>query len=662
MERRLAAILAADVVGYSRLMGAEEEDTLVRLKAHRDEVADPAIAKHKGRIVKLMGDGMLAEFASVVDAVRCAVDIQEAMSERRTDVPENRRIQLRIGINLGDIIVDGDDIYGDGVNVAARLEGLAEPGGVCISGDAYRQVKGKITAKFEDMGERELKNLAEPVRAYRIVLNSTPASDAATAPETLSLPIGVAELDLRDFEIARAHIGGAGDTEIAQRLKIHPDTVRTQLRSVYEKLSVSSKSEMFRALESDGAFDPDAVGGSDSIKFPARPSIAVLPFVNMSGDPEQEFFTDGLTEDIITRLSYLRGLLVIARTSSFAFKGRAVRVQDAASDLGAGYVLEGSVRRSGDRVRITAQLIDGTTGAHVWAQKYDRNLTDVFEIQDEITHAIVVAMQVELTDGEVVQIDPGWTINVDAWEKFHQGILAFLTYTEESNLRARRFFEEALSFDPEYLDSRVYLAWTFWQDSRSGFSVDRSSPLSTCRKLVDELKAMGAGTANAKHLESTTLLIERRHDEALAVSAEAVPLGPCKIFGYTPAALVNIYSGNLQSALDLLRTTIRLSPYTPSDAVYTIAYALSLLGDHRNAVQTAEDYMRRVPSDLFAYTLLAMTYAFAGNTGKSRAIIKTFRELYPSFTLKEFVAHEPYRDRQELDRVANALREAGLPD
>ncbi len=662
MERRLTAILAADVVGYARLMGADEAGTFRRLTELRQDVLEPLITEHDGRIVKTMGDGLLVEFTSVVNAVVCALAWQERVAKREASRTAESSLQYRIGINLGDVIVEGNDIHGDGVNVAARLEGLAEPGGICISGDAYRQAKGKVTARFEDMGERELKNLAEPVRAYSIVPNLFPVSSVVPEPEALSFPSGVAELDLRDFEIARAHVGGARDTDIAERLMIRPDTVRTQLRSVYKKLSVSSKSELFHALERDGAFAPYTSGGSDPIVFPARPSIAVLPFVNMSGDPDQEFFTDGLTEDIITRLSYLRGLLVIARTSSFAFKGRAVRVQDAASDLGASYVLEGSVRKSGDRVRITAQLVDGTTGTHVWAQRYDRKLTDVFEIQDQITHAIVVAMQVELTDGEVVQNDPGWTNNVDAWEKFHQGILAFLTYKVENNLRARRLFEEALSFDPEYLDARIYLAWTYWQDSRSGYSADRSTALSTCRRLVDDLKTIGASTANAKHLESTTLLIERRHDEALEVSAQAVPLGPCKIFGYTPAALVNIYSGNLQTALDLLRTTIRLSPYTPSDTVYTIAYALSLLGDHRNAVQTAEDYMRRVPSDLYAYTLLAMTYAFAGNVDKSRATIKTFRELYPSFTMKEFVAHEPYRDQGELERVVVALREAGLPD
>lgn len=286
----------------------------------------------------------------------------------------------------------------------------------------------------------------------------------------------------------------------------------------------------------------------------------------------------------------------------------------------------------------------------------------MFEIQDEITHAIVVAMQVELTDGEVVRQDMGGTENLAAWEPFHQGILAFLTYTKEHNLKARRLFKQALNLDRDYLDARVYLAWTYWQEARSGFSADRSEALSICRRHVDELKAIGAETANAKHLQSTTLLIELRHDEALEASAAAVPLGPCKIFGYTPAALVNIYSGKVQAGLDHLRTTMRLSPYTPSDAIYTMAYALSMLDDHQNAIQTAEYYLRRVPSDLYAYTLRAMVYAFAGDKETARATIRTFRGLYPSFRLRQFIAHEPYRDQQDLDRVVAALREAGLPE
>jgi len=578
LKRRLAAILAADVAGYTALMGADEAGTLGRLTDLRQEFLQPLIDEHHGRIVKLMGDGLLVEFASVVDAVACAIAWQEGVTEREEAAEEDKRLQFRIGINLGDVIVEGEDIHGDGVNVAARLEKLAEPEGICISSIVHESISNRVDAEFADAGEYEVKGLPRPIQVWR-----WPAE-------------GVARLEAATLDL------------------------------------------------------------------PEKPSIAILPFINMSGDPEQEYFADGLTEDIITRLSILRGLLVVDRSSSFALKGRAFRARDAATELGVRYVLEGSVRRAGDRVRIVTKLVDSRSNETPWAQRYDRQLTDVFAIQDEITQAIVIAMQVTLTDGEIVRSDPGTTTSVDAWEKFHQGILALLKYTPEDNLRARHLLEEALVHDPDYIDARVYLAWTYWQESRSGYTDDRRGNLATCRNIVDELKAMGASTANAKHLEAATLLIEHRHDEALEVSAEAVPMGPCKLFGYTPAALTKFYSGDLKTALDVLRTTVRIYPYTPSDTVYMMAYSLCLAGDHKEAVNTAEEYMRRVPTDLFAYTLLATAYAFSGEMGQARETIENFRKLYPTFTLTDFVSHEPFRDQKELQRVAAALREAGLPE
>ncbi len=363
MERRLAAILTADVVGYSRLMGEDEARTLDRLKSLRNELVQPKIIGHRGRVVKLMGDGLLAEFPSIVEAVNCAVAIQKSMAEREFDLPDQQRIKLRIGVNIGDIIVEGSDIYGDGVNISARLEQLAEPGGICLSGAARDQVSGKVDTLFEPIGVQNLKNVAEPVAVYRIKLSPSQYEDA-------------------------------------KHLSPYVDT---------------------------------ATSGD--------PSIAVLPFQNISADPEQEFFADGLTEDIITRLSYLHDLSVISRTSSFAYKNRVVRVEDVARDLGVAHVLEGSVRKAGNRVRITAQLIDGSTGGHIWAQRYDRELNDIFAIQDEIRHAIVVAMQVNLTDREVANRDIGGTQNIDAWENFLRGVVAFLKYTIADNLTARHLFE-----------------------------------------------------------------------------------------------------------------------------------------------------------------------------------------------------------------------------
>ncbi len=580
MERRLAAILVADVVGYSSLLGHDEAGTLQRLRDCDSEVVEPAVDRHKGRIVKRMGDGYLAEFASVVNAVECALAWQKAMANS----PDPEQIQYRIGINIGDVVFEGDDILGDGVNIAARIESLAEPGGICLSGAARDQLGGKVDVALVPLGIQSLKNIVEPIAVYRLSVRS---------PE--------------------------------------------------------SESSEQRALGVD-------------LSLPARPSIAVLPFKNMSQDPEQEFFTDGLTEDIITRLSYLRDLLVISRTSTFAYKGRAVRVEDVARELGVGHVLEGSVRKAGNRIRVTAQLIDAATGGHVWAQRYDRDLTDVFAIQDEITHAIVVAMQIELTDGEVARLEIGGTRDLDAWEAFLQGVLALLKYGKEDIADARRLFVRALSHDCDYLDAKVYLAWTHWIDVRFGYATDRAESLALTRNLLEEIIAVGDNSANAMHLEAALAIIEGRHEKALKAAKAAIRLGPCKIFGYAPAALIHMYCGDAQSALDLTRTTMRLSPFCPSDAVYYLAYALTWLGDYENAIEAAKEYGRRLPTEVYAYTLEAIVYEFAGDNDSSRSAIKALRDLYPTFTLKDFISHEFYRDSKDLNRVVVALRKAGLPE
>ena len=472
---------------------------------------------------------------------------------------------------------------------------------------------------------------------------------------------GIVDLSPRELEVARAYSGGASYREIAERLFIAPTTVRTHLSKIYRKLGVSSKVELFRALEPSRTGEAASAPGLGQDAYPDRPSIAVLPFSNFSGDPDQEYFADGLTEDITTRLACLRDLLVIARTSTFAFKGRSVRVQDAASDLGVRYILEGSVRKAGDRVRIKAQLIDGRTGGHIWAETYDRNLTDVFEIQDAIAHAIVVAMQIELTDGHVVDLAGGGTQDLKAWEVFQQGVLAFLEYTKEKNLKARELYARALDLDRNFADAKVCLAWTYWQDARCGWSEDRAGTLAHCRVLNDEIMADGEPSANAAHLNAATLLLEGRHSEARSAADTAVALGPSSIFGYTPSALAYIYAGDAQSGLDLLRTNLRLSPFCPADAIYNMAYALSLLGRHEDAVRTAAYYARRVPSDLYAYTLQAIAFSLAGNQKEAQRSVKTLRGLFPSFTLGAYKEHELFLNGENLERVLVALQKAGLP-
>ncbi|MEE8144101.1 MAG: adenylate/guanylate cyclase domain-containing protein, partial [Kiloniellales bacterium] len=387
MERRLAAILAADVVGYTRLMGADETGTLRRLSELRQQVLEPLIAEHHGRIVKLMGDGLLVEFASVVNALTCAVAWQNGVAQREAAADEDKRFKFRIGINLGDVIVEGDDIHGDGVNIAARLEGQAEPGGICLSGDAYRQAQGKVEIDFEDLGEHDLKNVAEPVRVYRI----------------------------------------AGD----------------------------------------GA---EATPAKAPLALPDKPSIAVLPFDNMSGDPEQEYLADGISEDLITALSKIRWFFVIARSSTFTYKGQAVEVTQVARELGVRYVIEGSVRKAGNRVRITAQLIDATTGRHVWAERYDRDLADIFELQDEMTQTIVGAVEPELSAAERERAVRKPPESLDAWETYQRGLWHLWSFTKDDSAEAQRLLRRAQELDPGFATAYAFESYSHYLDAVLGFA------------------------------------------------------------------------------------------------------------------------------------------------------------------------------------------------
>jgi len=388
MKRRLAAIMATDVVGYSRLIRADEEGTIAALKALRADLINPKIDEYHGRIVKLMGDGMLVEFASVVDAVHAAVETQQAVVDHNSDVPADKRIELRIGINLGDVVIDGDDIQGDGINVAARLEGMAEPGGICVSGMVYEGVRDRIDVPFDDLGEQTLKNISRPIRVYR------------------------------------ARMDGA-DTSARQQV---------------------------------------ATTASVRPSRPAKPSVAVLPFENMSGDPEQEYFADGIAEDIITSLSKLSQLLVIARNSSFTYKGKAVKVQEIARDLGVRYLIEGSVRKAGNRVRITAQLIDCDTGGHLWAERFDRELTDIFAMQDEVTQEIVSAMAVKLTADQRERLKTKGTRNMEAYDYFLRGREQQRLQTLEGSARAEALLKRVIHLDPEYAPAYAYLSFTYLTD------------------------------------------------------------------------------------------------------------------------------------------------------------------------------------------------------
>jgi TolB-like protein len=547
------------------------------LRAHRKELFEPEIAKQHGRIFKLMGDGLLAEFGSVVDAIECGVVLQREMALRNKEVPEHRRILVRIGINLGDVIVDGEDRHGDGVNIAARLQEIAEPGGLAVSGTAYDHLQGKVGIALEFAGEQQMKNIARPVRVYR----ASPQRPVRTEKPTFALP--------------------------------------------------------------------------------DKPSIAVLPFQNMSGDPEQEYFADGITEEIITQLSRLRDLLVIARNSSFVFKGRAMPVQQVARDLGARYVLEGSVRRGGHRVRVTAQLIDATTGGHIWAERYDRELTDLFDLQDEITKAITVSLQVNLTEGDAARIAAEGTRNLQAWEAFLQGNAALLRFTKLDNFRARRFFEQAVLYDPNYGLAFVELALTYWLDARFRHTPEPAAALALMKTTLRRAEELLGESGAVLFVKGNLALIEGRHDEALEFHRRAVELGPSDAYHAAILGMTQVYVGDFQGAIASLKASLRLSPYGINWATYYLAFAYLWLGNLEGARSSAGLYLAREPQEPYAYLLSAIIEAAAGRSEAARDHITTLLTKHPEMTCDDFAHAQFYREPERLRRLLGWLENAGLP-
>lgn len=585
MDRRLAAIFAADVVGYSRLMGDDEAGTLERLKSLRKELMKPKITERKGRIVKLMGDGLLAEFPSVVEAVQCAVEIQRSMIGREGDRPEEQRIRLRIGVNLGDVIIEGADIYGDGVNIAARLEAIADPGGVCISEDVHRQVKGKMTAHFLDLGEQDLKNIDGRVRAYSVSLD--PARLSPEAFETLT---------------------------------------------------------------------------GEPLDLPEQPSIAVLPFENMSGDPEQEFFADGITEDIITALSRVVGLIVMARTSSFAFKGQAVDVRQVGTDLGVRYVLEGSIRRAGNRIRLTGQLIDAQTGSHIWAERYDRELDNIFALQDEITREIVVALAVKLTHGEELRVWADVAPNLEAWELMLRAMSEQYKFTREGNLEAQRHYRKAIALDPDHYMFKAGLGWSLMQGVRFGFAEDPAAAIAETQSYCDELLKADDANADAHALQGYIEVVRLNFDAAIASSSHAVELRPNVSLYHAILSMVLSFSADYEASLNCMRKAMRLSPYCPDWYLSFLGDAYRGLGDLNRAQTVYEHLATRMPDSLVSQTRLAVVYSELGDTAKARNAADTVRSITPLFSAGTFLANMPFRREEQRESFARGLREAGLPD
>jgi adenylate cyclase len=585
VKRKLTAILNADVKGYSRLMGEDEVGTIRTLNVYK-EVMTNLIHQYHGRVIDAPGDNVLAEFGSVVDAVECAVEVQRELKTRNAELSENRRMEFRIGVNLGDVIEDGEQILGDGVNIAARLESLSEGGGVCISRTVYENVENKLPLKYEYLGEQNVKNIARPVQVYRVLM----------------------------------------ETEaVAQRgLEVAPQ----------EKMA---------------------------FPLPDKPSIAVLPFVNMSDDPKQEYFSDGMTEEIITALSKVPRLFVIARNSTFAYKGKAVMVQQVARELGVRYVLEGSVRRIEDRVRVTAQLIDAMTGNHLWAEKYDRNLKDVFAVQDELTFKVVAALQVKLTEGDQALIVAGGTINFEAYSRFLKGLEYFKRFNKEGNLLARKMGEEIIALDPNYPRGYRMIASTHWLDVSLGVSKSPKESLAKAAQLFQRVIEMDPSDAVAHSFLGWVYTMMRQHEKGMAEAEKAVTVNPNAADAHSILGGVLHYNGNPKEAIEAIKKAIRLNPFPPAWYWHNLGMAYCQAGIHEEAIVAHRKALGFNPDNLLVHVSLAATYSLHGRKEEARAEAEEVLRINPRYSVEYFQSTTPYKNPADMELMVNALLKAGLP-
>jgi adenylate cyclase len=569
------------VAGYSRLMEREEAGTLDRLKAHRKELAEPLVAEHRGRIVKLMGDGALCEFASVVDAVACAVAVQRGMAEREAGVPEAERIRFRIGVNLGDVIVEGEDIYGDGVNVAARLEQLAEPGGIVISGTVFDHLRGELGCTFASLGEQHLKNIERPVRAYRMVLGG-----AARPPERPALPL------------------------------------------------------------------------------PDKPSLAVLPFDNLGGDPEQGYFSDGIVEDITTALARVSGLFVIARNSSFAYRGKAVDVRQVGRELGVRYVLEGSVRRAGERLRITGQLMDASSGAHIWAERFDGTLADVFELQDRVAEGVAGAIEPTLRGAEIERARRKPTGSLAAYDLYLRALPHLFTSTPEDNREALRLLGQALALDPGYAVALGLKAWCHLRAYLHSWSGDDDA-----ERLAGERAARRALTSGQDEPTALAMggfvvsLLAHDHEAGLAALRRALALNPNSALALGSSAGVHCFAGDYDTAIEHGRRALRLSPFDPmgSRPLIALAYAHLFTGRHQAAAGYAERAVQANPGLDVSHALLVASLVELGRLEEAREAAGRLTAAFPTFRISRR-RRAGFRDAARFEAYLAALRRAGLPD
>jgi adenylate cyclase len=623
-NRKLTTIFSADVAGYSRLMGEDEATTVKTLTAYRKILAD-LIRQHRGRVIDSPGDNLLAEFTSVVDAVQCAVSVQKEIQARNAELPEERKMRFRIGINLGDVIEEEDRIYGDGVNIAARLEGLADPGGICISKTAFDQIESKLPLGYEFMGEQEVKNIAKPVGAYRVLMEPR---------------VKVAHRQIRRKKTILRPWRKAAMILVVLLLLL--TGAAALIWDIYFRLP-----EVERLPEEKRALD-----------LPEGPSIAVLPFVNMSGDPDQGYFSDGLTENIITGLSTVPQLFVIARNSTFFYKGKSIKVQQVAKELGVQYVLEGSVRKEGGRVRVTAQLIDAKSGRHLWADHYDRDLKEIFAIQDEITIKIIKALRLTLTDGMLVKEVDRYPCSLEAYMKMMKALAYGNRANKEGNILARQEAEEAMALAPEHPLPCVILAFTYIFDLSS--SEHPLILIAKATQLAKKALALDASYSPTYGALSFISLMRGEHEKAITLAEKGIDLNPNSASGYFMLGVAFSFSDRPGKAIEFYKKAIRLNPIPQSIYFRGLGHAYRMSGQYEEAIAILKKALDRAPDDIMAHVWLAATYISSGQEDKARAEAQEVLRIDSEFSVERFAKRMPFKNEAEREQLIDVLRKAGL--
>ncbi len=631
-HRRLTTILMLDVVGYSRLMAADEDGTVARLQAIRKDLIIPKQEEYYGRTVKLMGDGALMEFGSVVDAVNFAIDIQRAIKRRNQDIPPAQQIRHRIGINIGDVIVDGEDVYGDGVNIAARLESICDTDGIYLTGDVFHQAENKVDVTFEALGKKDLKNIPRPITVYRVLLDSKKAESIALHDETKpswflrwALVIGVTTAVLIAAVL------------LSREWNPPDDNIEADNITVSDTQSIAAVSE-------------------------EKPSVAVLPFDNLSGDVEQEYFSDGITNDIITDLSQLSNLLVIASNSVFVYKNTPVNVQQVAAELGVTHVLEGSVQKSGQRIRINAQLIDAASGHHLWAERFDRDLIDIFALQDEVSKKIVEALAIELTHEEQQRLEHSRQTDPRAYDMLLRGLEQLRRFTRDTNIEARDYFLQAIEFDPGFARAYADVALSHGLDIQFGWGETTAEKFAVAFEYADKALALDDTLGQVYFAYGMLYLLNKERDKAIESCKRSLTLNPNYADCYAQYAQALSYDGKPEEALEKLHKAMEINPRHSFFYTWIEGRAHQLLGNLEQAERLFLDVIERNAHFPGAHLTLAALYANQGRIEDAQWEAAEVLSLRPDFSLRKEAENTPYRKREDLDLYINGLRKAGLPE